>query len=72
MDFQLVSSYKPRGDQPRAIDALIKAINRITGAVGLTPLQWLGEPTGLFQLLVGKSLTLPAWEGVFWVHIGKE
>jgi len=36
-------------------------LNRITSAVGLTPLQWLGEPTGLFQLLVGKSLTLPAW-----------
>lgn len=36
-------------------------INRITGAVGLTPLQWLGEPTGLFQLMLGKSITLPAW-----------
>lgn len=36
-------------------------INRITGAVGMTPFQWLGEPTGLFQLILGKSITLPAW-----------
>ena len=26
MDFQLVSDYKPRGDQPRAIDELISGI----------------------------------------------
>ncbi len=26
MDFQLVSEYKPRGDQPRAIDELISGI----------------------------------------------
>src|SRR6201989_2478474 len=26
MDFQLVTQYKPRGDQPRAIDALVQGI----------------------------------------------
>ena len=26
MDFQLVSSYKPRGDQPRAIDELMQGL----------------------------------------------
>ena len=26
MDFQLVSDYKPRGDQPRAIDELIAGL----------------------------------------------
>ncbi len=26
MDFQLVTSYKPRGDQPRAIDQLMEGL----------------------------------------------
>ena len=29
--------------------------------LGLAPLRWLNEPTGLFQLLLGKSVHLPAW-----------
>lgn len=36
-------------------------LNRIGGAVGFEPLRWLNEPTGLFQLLVGKSIELPGW-----------
>jgi excinuclease ABC subunit B len=26
MDFQLVTSYKPKGDQPRAIDELLRGL----------------------------------------------
>lgn len=36
-------------------------LNRLGGAIGLEPLRWLNEPTGLFQLLVGKSIELPGW-----------
>ena len=27
MDFQLVTSYKPRGDQPRAIEELVEGLS---------------------------------------------
>lgn len=36
-------------------------LNRIVDLLGLEPLRWLNEPTGLFQLLVGKSIELPGW-----------
>ena len=36
-------------------------INSFIGAFGGSSLQWLNEPTGLFQLLLGNSVTLPTW-----------
>jgi ABC-type sugar transport system permease subunit len=29
--------------------------------LGLDTLGWLNEPTGIFQLMAGSSVTLPAW-----------
>lgn len=36
-------------------------LNSSLGAVGMPSLQWLNEPTGVFQLLLGRSVELPAW-----------
>lgn len=36
-------------------------INIFLGEFGLKPLQWLNEPNGIFQLLIGKTPHLPAW-----------
>ncbi len=36
-------------------------VNQLFTALGLDPLRWLNEPTGLFQLLTGPALTLPGW-----------
>lgn len=36
-------------------------INQVLQAFGLSSLGWLNEPTGVFQLLLGNSLALPAW-----------
>lgn len=36
-------------------------LNRIVDLFGGEPLRWLNEPTGLFQLLIGKSVELPGW-----------
>jgi len=57
MDFQLVTSYKPRGDQPRAIEELMEGLaagERHQVLLGVTgsarPLPWprsLSSPTGL-------------------------
>ncbi|RIK44379.1 MAG: hypothetical protein DCC55_02760 [Chloroflexi bacterium] len=35
--------------------------NSLLGGVGLPSLQWLNEPTGVFQLLVGRGVELPGW-----------
>jgi ABC-type sugar transport system permease subunit len=35
--------------------------NSTLTAVGGSPLQWLNEPAGIFQLLLGSSVTLPTW-----------
>lgn len=35
--------------------------NSTLTALGGSPLQWLNEPTGIFQLLLGSSVTLPTW-----------
>ena len=36
-------------------------VNSLFTALGIEPLRWLNEPTGLFQLLTGSALTLPGW-----------
>jgi multiple sugar transport system permease protein len=36
-------------------------LNTLIDNVGGSPLNWLSEPTGLFQLLLGDSITLPEW-----------
>lgn len=36
-------------------------INRIVTSLGFEPLGWLNEPTGIFQMIVGNSVILPAW-----------
>jgi len=36
-------------------------MNGVLQGVGLEPLRWLNEPTGIFQLMVGKGLDLPGW-----------
>jgi ABC-type sugar transport system permease subunit len=36
-------------------------LNRALDAVGLDPLPWLNEPTGIFQLLLGDAVNLPGW-----------
>ncbi len=35
--------------------------NSALNAVGLDSLQWLNEPAGIFQLMLGSSVTLPTW-----------
>ncbi|MEZ4732394.1 MAG: sugar ABC transporter permease [Caldilineaceae bacterium] len=35
--------------------------NSTLSALGADPLQWLNEPAGVFQLLLGPSVTLPSW-----------
>src|SRR5690606_37843449 len=34
-------------------------LNSLIKLLGGEPLRWLSEPTGLFQLLLGNSITLP-------------
>lgn len=36
-------------------------INSVLTALGMQPLGWLNEPTGIFQLMVGSGIDLPAW-----------
>lgn len=36
-------------------------VNRFLGVLGLDPLRWLNEPTGIFQLLLGDMMTIPSW-----------
>ncbi len=36
-------------------------INLLFEKMGLHPLQWLNESGGIFQLMLGKSATLPGW-----------
>jgi multiple sugar transport system permease protein len=35
--------------------------NSVVTALGGDPLAWLNSPTGLFQMIVGNSVTLPEW-----------
>lgn len=35
--------------------------NNALGTIGVDPLQWLNEPTGVFQLMLGQNVTLPTW-----------
>lgn len=36
-------------------------INRIVTALGFNALGWLNEPNGLFEMILGESVKLPAW-----------
>jgi multiple sugar transport system permease protein len=36
-------------------------INSMLTAVGLQPLGWLNEPTGIFQMILGEGINLPLW-----------
>ncbi|MEZ4658499.1 MAG: sugar ABC transporter permease [Caldilineaceae bacterium] len=36
-------------------------INSLIGVFGGGSLEWLNEPTGIFQLILGNSVTLPTW-----------
>ncbi|MEZ4515684.1 MAG: sugar ABC transporter permease [Chloroflexota bacterium] len=36
-------------------------INSLLTSIGLQPLSWLNEPTGIFQMMLGKSVDLPIW-----------
>ncbi|MCB9418366.1 MAG: sugar ABC transporter permease [Ardenticatenaceae bacterium] len=36
-------------------------INRIITSLGFEKLNWLNEPTGIFQMIVGNNVHLPAW-----------
>jgi multiple sugar transport system permease protein len=36
-------------------------LNSLISALGGNPLTWLSEPTGIFQMLLGNSVTLPQW-----------
>ena len=36
-------------------------INRIITALGFEKLNWLNEPTGIFQMIVGNNVHLPTW-----------
>ncbi len=36
-------------------------MNSTLTAIGLDPLRWLNEPTGIFQLMAGKGVELPGW-----------
>lgn len=47
--FRLIFSAKPQA-----------AMNQILGYLGIAPLKWLNDPTGLFDMFSG-SLNLPAW-----------
>jgi ABC-type sugar transport system permease subunit len=38
-----------------------KPVNSFFGLLGMGPYRWLLEPTGIFQLMLGDSLTLPGW-----------
>src|SRR5690606_15849000 len=48
--FRIIFSSRPTG-----------SANRIISALGGDTLSWLNEPTGVFQLILGNSVTLPAW-----------
>lgn len=48
--FRLLFSHSPE-----------KPVNSALGWLGIEPLKWLTEPTGLFQLLAGQSVRLPDW-----------
>lgn len=48
--FRIIFSSRPTG-----------SVNRIISTLGGDPLGWLNEPTGLFQLILGDSVTLPEW-----------
>lgn len=48
--FRIIFSSRPTG-----------SVNRIISGLGGDTLKWLNEPTGLFQLLLGKGITLPEW-----------
>jgi ABC-type sugar transport system permease subunit len=36
-------------------------VNSILISLGLEPLRWLNEPTGIFQLMSGSNIDIPAW-----------
>ncbi len=36
-------------------------LNSGLSSIGLNPLPWLNEPTGIFQLIVGKATQMPEW-----------
>src|SRR5690606_8236378 len=36
-------------------------MNSLLDLLGMQPLGWLNEPTGIFQLIAGSSVTLPTW-----------
>ncbi|MEZ4868739.1 MAG: sugar ABC transporter permease [Caldilineaceae bacterium] len=36
-------------------------LNSALGSVGVNPLLWLNDPTGIFQLIVGPNISLPIW-----------
>lgn len=36
-------------------------VNTVLTSLGLEPLGWLNEPTGIFQMMVGDSVDLPLW-----------
>ncbi|MBV7337174.1 sugar ABC transporter permease [Chloroflexi bacterium TSY] len=36
-------------------------MNSLLSGIGANPLQWLNDPTGLFQLILGSGVTLPGW-----------
>lgn len=36
-------------------------VNTILTTLGLEPLRWLNEPTGIFQLMAGSNVDLPGW-----------
>lgn len=36
-------------------------LNSLLNMLGISPLLWLNEPKGIFQLLVGPNVSLPSW-----------
>lgn len=48
--FRIIFSNRPSGP-----------MNSILTSLNGTPLQWLNEPRGIFQLLLGPSVVLPEW-----------
>lgn len=48
--FRLI--FSPRATAP---------VNSVLALLGFEPLRWLTEPTGIMQLIVGKSIELPTW-----------
>lgn len=36
-------------------------VNTLLTSIGLQPLRWLNEPTGIFQMMLGDSVHLPIW-----------